>query len=881
MTIVDQIQQPAPERLEGSRGSGLPFVRDLARHGEAPALRAEGEIITYAVLAQRVGAAARAWSAVGAGPRLVQMELVPTPEAVVSYLGALAAGHVVLVTAAEGAGRIRDTYPPDSVAALAQGRWTIRHLRDDSALDLHPELTLLLSTSGSTGSPKLVRLSAANLAANTASIIDGLGITAADVAVTTLPLHYCFGLSILHTHLAAGASVLLTERSVTDPRLWQEMARAGVTSMSGVPHTFELLASARRSPGDVTSVRQVTQAGGRLAPELVRDLATRGTREGWELRVMYGQTEATARMSIATAREVIEHPERVGRAVAGGRFEVRGGNELIYHGENVMLGYAHGPGDLALGRTTDELATGDLARIHPDGTLEITGRASSFLKILGQRIDVLAVEDALRGEGIEALVTGDDETLVVLTTHQAHRPARGRRRTPRGAAIAQRASGLPPHRVRVVDLPQLPRTSSGKPDRYAARTAYVLAPSAPTLEAASSGDLLADLIEVYEICLGREGVTPEATFVGLRGDSLSYVEVAVQLEDRLGTLPADWPQRPLRELAADATSAASATGAASATSAAGAVGARRSRPIAHLDATVVIRAVAITMIVLGHTRVAMLLGGAHILLAVAGFNFGRFAGQAASARARVRATGGTLLKILIPTAIWVSIVGLIAGSYSLANVFLVNWIFGPEHWSSHWRLWFIEALAWILIAVVGVLAIPPVQRWYAARPFALAAGIATIALLARLDVFDLTSPPGRGTAPAVLWLFAIGWAAAHVRRLAHRAYLALLLLIGLPGFMDNPIREATIAAGIGLLLWCPTLPVPRLLVPVLGVLASSSLYIYLTHFQVYQATAYPIVNLALSLGLGVATWVVVTRVGATARRRGRSSRPLPIQSSTT
>ena len=99
--------------------------------------------------------------------------------------------------------------------------------------------------------------------------------------------------------------------------------------------------------------------------------------------------------------------------------------------------------------------------------------------------------------------------------------------------------------------------------------------------------------------------------------------------------------------------------------------------------------------------------------------------------------------------------------------------------------------------------------------------------------------------------------------------------------MDNPIREATIAAGIGLLLWSPTLPVPRLLVPVLGVLASSSLYIYLTHFQVYQATAYPLVNLALSLGLGVATWVVVTRVGALARRRGRSGRPLPIQSSTT
>ena len=154
-----------------------------------------------------------------------------------------------------------------------------------------------------------------------------------------------------------------------------------------------------------------------------------------------------------------------------------------------------------------------------------------------------------------------------------------------------------------------------------------------------------------------------------------------------------------------------------------------------------------------------------------------------------------------------------------------------------------------------------------------------MALVARLDVLDLTSPPGRGTAPAVLWLFALGWAAAQATRVRERLWVCVLLAIGLPGFMDNPIREVTIAIGIMVLVWCPTVPVPRLIVPALGVLASSSLYIYLTHFQVYKATGIPALNLALSLGLGILTWWLVSRVTAAlghrpSLRRRRTTRAL-------
>ena len=155
---------------------------------------------------------------------------------------------------------------------------------------------------------------------------------------------------------------------------------------------------------------------------------------------------------------------------------------------------------------------------------------------------------------------------------------------------------------------------------------------------------------------------------------------------------------------------------------------------------------------------------------------------------------------------------------------------------------------------------------------AVAATVASVGLLARLDVFDLTSPPGRGTAPAVLWLFAVGWSAALARQAWQRLLLVAIVAVGLPGFMGNSVREWTIAAGILVLIWLPNLPVPRVVVPALGVLASSSLYIYLTHFQVYRLTSMPLLNLALSFGLGIATWLVVSRVStALGGRRARRS----------
>ena len=292
----------------------------------------------------------------------------------------------------------------------------------------------MLTTSGSTGSVKLVRLSHENLEANAAAIATYLALGPDDRGVTSLPLHYCYGLSVLHSHLAAGASVALTDLSVTDPCFWGRVRDAGVTGLAGVPYTFDLLDRVGFADMDLPHLRYVTQAGGRMAPERVTHWADTGRRQGWDLYVMYGQTEATARMAYLPPDQALLRPDAVGRAVPGGELRIdrpaTAGpdepGEILYRGPNVMLGYAEVPADLALGRTVTELRTGDLGHLDDDGFLHVVGRAGRFLKLFGLRVDLDAAERILADDGVDAVCTGDDEALVVAIESCDGRPATAR-----------------------------------------------------------------------------------------------------------------------------------------------------------------------------------------------------------------------------------------------------------------------------------------------------------------------------------------------------------------------------------------------------------------------------------------------------------------------
>ncbi|MEU4238758.1 AMP-binding protein [Actinoplanes sp. NPDC026619] len=298
--------------------------------------------------------------------------------------------------------------------------WAERFATDD----VHPDLALLLTTSGSTGNPKLVRLSADAVLANAGQIADVLDITADDVAITTLPLFYSYGMSVLNSHLLRGATVILERTGIMQRDFWTAVTERHVTSMAFVPYQYEMLRRLRFDPAKYPSLRKLTQAGGRLRSDLVSDFAQRMATVEGALYVMYGQTEAAPRMATLPPARLEEKLGSVGLALPGAHFSLSADDEVLYHGPNVMMGYADTAADLAKG---DELGgvlhTGDLGRIDDDGFLFITGRIKRMGKVFGVRINLDDVEKhfpvtAVAGEdklNVFALGATDDEVRDLRT----------------------------------------------------------------------------------------------------------------------------------------------------------------------------------------------------------------------------------------------------------------------------------------------------------------------------------------------------------------------------------------------------------------------------------------------------------------------------------
>jgi acyl-coenzyme A synthetase/AMP-(fatty) acid ligase len=297
-------------------------------------------------------------------------------------------------------------------------------------VSLHPELGLLLTTSGSTGSPKLVRQSYRNIAANTNSIIEYLGIVPTDRPITTLPMSYTYGLSILNSHLVAGATILMTGQTLMQKEFWSFLKEQRATTFGGVPYTYQMLDRLRFFNMDIPSLRYLTQAGGKLSYDLSLKVATLAKKKGINFIVMYGQTEATARMSYLPASRAVDKCGSMGIPIPGGEFWLQDEEgkrnddadvvgELVYRGDNVTLGYAECKADLALG---DErhgvLITGDMAKRDSDGFYYIVGRKKRFVKIFGSRVNLDETERLLLDKGYTCACTGIDDRMSIYTEHE-------------------------------------------------------------------------------------------------------------------------------------------------------------------------------------------------------------------------------------------------------------------------------------------------------------------------------------------------------------------------------------------------------------------------------------------------------------------------------
>ena len=325
-----------------------------------------------------------------------------TIEGIVEYLACLEAGApVVMLDAtkdAESIENLRQIYKPVTTRC-------------------HPDLAVCLTTSGSTGSPKLVRLTLRNIIANAESIAEYLRIDANERPITMLPMYYSYGLSIVNSHLLKGATILLTDKSYAQREFWNFLRENEATSMSGVPYTWEMLRRLRFMRMDLPSVRTMTQAGGKLNAEIALEYIRWAKSVGKQFIVMYGQTEATARMSYLPWERAEEKYASIGVAIPGGQFSLAEDGELIYQGENVSLGYAECAADLMKGdENQGVLHTGDMARVDEDGFYYITGRKKRFVKVWGNRCNLDQVEQLVKPITTTCACAGVDDHITVFVT---------------------------------------------------------------------------------------------------------------------------------------------------------------------------------------------------------------------------------------------------------------------------------------------------------------------------------------------------------------------------------------------------------------------------------------------------------------------------------
>lgn len=292
---------------------------------------------------------------------------------------------------------------------------------------MYDELSLLLPTSGSTGSPKLVRHSYRNIEANADNVKRMFKMDGSEKAMAILPMHYTMGLSVIASHLLAGATLLLSGRSLLDKGFWTMLKEA--TSFTGVPYSYEILTKMRFTRMELPNLKIITQGGGKLTESMWNTLAQYAQEKGKQFIATYGQSECTARMAYLPAEMALDKVCSIGIAEPGGQlsivddsgnetFEGEAQGEMVYRGENVTLGYATCRDDLTKGdENHGVMHTGDLARRDADGCYFIVGRMKRFLKIYGLRIGLDEVERMIKSEyKTDCYCKGDDEKLIVLMT---------------------------------------------------------------------------------------------------------------------------------------------------------------------------------------------------------------------------------------------------------------------------------------------------------------------------------------------------------------------------------------------------------------------------------------------------------------------------------
>ena len=366
-------------------------------------------------------------------------------ESVIAYLSILRSGNAVFLVNTKMDDSLKETllkiYLPEIVFSIDEINYLMEdYIQEDingkvsffkrknfsGFISPHKDLAVLLSTSGTTGSPKLVRLSYKNIQSNAESIAKYLSIDENERPITSLPMSYSFGLSVINSHLQKGAKIVCSNKSMVMRDFWNTFNQKGCTSFSGVPYNYQMLKRLKFDTMEIPTLRTMTQAGGRLSEEFIKYFIETSKKKNIRFFVMYGQTEASPRISYVPSEKLENKISSIGISIPGGKIKIFDDDreitspdtlgELVYSGDNVMIGYAESRSDLSKG---DELSgilhTGDLAYKDEEGYFYITGRLKRFIKLFGLRVNLDEVEKLIENEfGCAAACYGSDDMLKVM-----------------------------------------------------------------------------------------------------------------------------------------------------------------------------------------------------------------------------------------------------------------------------------------------------------------------------------------------------------------------------------------------------------------------------------------------------------------------------------
>lgn len=457
-------------------GFPLPFWERLVRHGRDIALIdcTKGQNWSYAAVDCATTRFAESYFS--DRKRVALLAIQSTADCVICYLGLLRAGYAIVLCDVKLMPELRAQlvarFTPDLIAAPAH--WLPPHLdldndevsyfgsyficqcrgQRDAVTD---ELAIVMPTSGSSGLSKYVRLTKGNLVSSAWQVQQAMQITALERAVTSIPLSHIYGLSVLHSQLASGGSILLSGKTLFDRRFWRDLAQYEVTSFAGVPWTYRVMQQLGVTAADVPSLRKLSQSGGRLLSATVQWLVSEfGEDQCAEIFFMYGQTEACGRISVLPSALARDNIGSVGYPVPLGQLRCAEDCSIVYCGPNVMHGYASSRADLSRGDDLHGvLPTGDLGVIDKNGCLHLTGRLDRLCKIFGVRVDLDSVQDYFSDIAEVAALGGHDCVTIYAKAVS-------------GADIQTRATHLsgelcvPQSAIRIRHIGEFPRAENGK-----------------------------------------------------------------------------------------------------------------------------------------------------------------------------------------------------------------------------------------------------------------------------------------------------------------------------------------------------------------------------------------------------------------------------------